>query len=867
MADMIKCSVCGEINPADNEFCKNCLSRLQPLTGPLKGENAPLQPGQAPTKKNTSELEPILPQWLREARQQAQQTEGDEPKFAAQEAPTIPVSSEPDLLAGLASQSDEDEDVPDWLVNITGSAPAKKKKVEQEDSNIKKVEMGDFSEMPADDKGSASPTPTWMTPQEAAPEKDELASWLSEMGQTSVPFADEKAAPVQPAASTPEPPSASADQSDWLHDLQNGASTFDETPADQAPISSDETPDWLKNLDAGVASSEQTPAQQVFTPQAPISSDDTPDWLKNLDASAVSASQPPDQQLPAPQAPISSDETPDWLKNLDAGAVSFEQKPAEKPAESQPAPASDVPDWLRTFGEPSAPSTPNEPAVAQTSDAIMPDWLKAAAPSGEAPQAVQSEKSTDAETPAAVEMPDWLSSLKPVETESKAPESAAPAFVPKESGDTLSTAPAFADDSLSSGDVDAIFGSMQMPDWLSSAAAPSQPPASESLPPAAQPAGSIAPAELPSWVQAMRPVEAALPPDMSQGEASDTGVETKGPLAGLQGVLPTIPGVIKASSRPKSHSIKLNASEEQQAHSALLEQILAEETAPVPMKSSSAILSQRVLRWVITALLFLSVGGIFFSRTQIFTLPSRVPLPNDETEAAISSLDAIPAGAPVLAVFDYQPSLAGELEATSAPLFNRLLLLKHPNLVIVSTSPTGSALAERLLSTTLKDRNYQRGTQYVDLGYLAGGLAGVYDFAQTPTTAIPTDLWQSAVLQGKAHLSDFAAVIVLTDSAEAGRVWIEQAGPFRGNASFVVVSSAQAGPMLMPYMQSGQINGLVAGLNSAAKVEQANGQPGLARCYWDAYSLGLLLAVAFMILGGFWNFILGLQARRTQEVK
>ena len=865
MADMIKCSVCGEVNSADNEFCKNCLSRLQPLTGPLKGENAPLQPGQAPTKKTTSELEPILPQWLREARQQSRQTEEGEPKFAAQEAPTVPVSSEPDLLAGLASQSDEDEDVPDWLVNITGNAPAKKKKVEQEDSNIKRVEIGDFSGTSADDKSSVPSMPTWMKPQEAAPEKDELASWLSEMGQTSAPFADEQAAPVQSAAPTPETPSVNADQSDWLHNLQNGASTFDESPVDQTPISSDETPDWLKNLDAGAASLEQPSTQQAFTPQAPVPSD-TPDWLKNLDAGAASGAQPPSQQAPAPQAPVASDETPDWLKNLDASSVAVEQKPAEQPA-SESQPASDVPDWLRTFGEPPALSTPSAPVAATpTSDTMMPDWLKAAAPSGEVPQVVQPEKSTDEGTPPAVEMPDWLSSLKPIETDAQPKESVEPVFAPQEPGQAPSAAPAFADDSLSSGDVDAIFGSMQMPDWLSSAAAPSQPPASESLPPAAQPADSIAPAELPSWVQAMRPVEAALP-DASQGEAADTGVETKGPLAGLQGVLPTIPGVIKASSRPKSHSIKLDASEEQQAHSALLEQILAEETSPVPMKSPSTILSQRVLRWVITVFLFLFVGGIFFSRTQIFTLPSRVPLPNDETEAAISTMDAIPAGAPVLVVFDYQPSLAGEMEATAAPLFNRLLLLKHPNLAIVSTSPIGPALAERFLSTTLKDRNYQRGLQYVNLGYLAGGLAGVHYFAQNPTTAMPSDVWQSAMLQGKSHLSDFAAVIVLTDSAEAGRVWIEQATDYRGNAKFVVISSAQAGPMLMPYFQSNQINGLVSGLNSATKIEQANGQPGLVRRYWDAYSLGLLLAVAFMILGGLWNFILGLQARHTQEVK
>jgi len=692
MADMIKCSVCGENNPADNEFCKNCQSRLQSLSGPSKGDNAPLQAGQVPTKKVTSE--------------------------------------------------------------------------------------GDFSETLADDKSSAPSTLTWMTPQESAPEKDGLAFWLAETGQSPASFSDETAAPVQPAASTPEASSSNADKSDWLHDLQSGASTFDETPVDQTPIS--------------------------------------------------------------------SDERPDWLKNMDAGAASFEQKPVEQPvSQSQSAPASDVPDWLRTFGEPPAPSTPSAPA----------------APSGEMPQVVQPLEPADVGISPAVDMPDWLSSPEPDESEPQ----------PQESGQASSAAPAFADGSLSSGDVDAIFGSLQMPDWLSSAAAPSQPLASESPPPAAQSGASIAPADLPSWVQAMRPVEATLL-DTNSGESVDSVVEMNGPLAGLQGVLPAMPGGMKPSYRPESHSIKLNASEEQLAHSALLEQILAEETTPVPMKSPSTILSQRVLRWVITAFLFLFVGGIFFAKTEIFALPSRGQLLNDETEATISVMDSIPEGAPVLVVFDYEPSLAGELEAVGAPLFNRLLLLKHPNLAIVSTSPTGSALAERFMSTTLKGRNYQRDVQYVDLGYLAGGLAGVYDFAQNPTKVMPfgadgSAVWNSSVLQGKTRLAEFSAVIVLTDSAEAGRVWIEQAGPFRGNASFVVISSAQAGPMLMPYLQSAQINGLVAGLNSAAKVEQANGQPGLARRYWDAYSLGLLVAVAFMFLGGLWNFFLGLQARRAQEAK
>ncbi len=249
-------------------------------------------------------------------------------------------------------------------------------------------------------------------------------------------------------------------------------------------------------------------------------------------------------------------------------------------------------------------------------------------------------------------------------------------------------------------------------------------------------------------------------------------------------------------------------------------------------------------------------------------MPARVP--NDETEAAISTTDLIPAGAPVLLVFDYEPSLSGEMQAAAAPLLNRLLLLKHPRLAIVSTSPTGAALAEGLMSGPLAARQYLRGTQYVDLGYLPGGLTGVYDFAQNPLGVIPLSAdgiptVGAVPLQGITHLSDFASIFVLTDSLEAGRVWIEQTGASRGRASMVIVSSAQAGPMLMPYISSGQVNGMVSGLNGAAKVEEANGQPGIARRDWDAYSAGLWLAVIAMVLGGFWNFVLGSRDRRAQE--
>jgi hypothetical protein len=115
-------------------------------------------------------------------------------------------------------------------------------------------------------------------------------------------------------------------------------------------------------------------------------------------------------------------------------------------------------------------------------------------------------------------------------------------------------------------------------------------------------------------------------------------------LAGLQNVLPAGLG-FQPTSKPKAYSIKLNATNEHQTQAALLEQILAAETAPIPMKVPSVVMSQRILRWAITALMFLLVGGILFVGTQIFALPARAP--SDQTEMAISVVNKIPADAPV----------------------------------------------------------------------------------------------------------------------------------------------------------------------------------------------------------------------------
>jgi hypothetical protein len=119
--------------------------------------------------------------------------------------------------------------------------------------------------------------------------------------------------------------------------------------------------------------------------------------------------------------------------------------------------------------------------------------------------------------------------------------------------------------------------------------------------------------------------------------------------------------------------------------------------------------------------------------------------------------------------------------------------------------------------------------------------------------------------------SEFEAVILLTDSAESGRVWVEQlesakqAHPEMASKPLIVVSSAQAGPMLEPYASSGQVDVLINGLSDAAKYEYVNqSRPGTARSYWDAFGIGLMLAVLSILLGGTLNLLLGIRERRAE---
>jgi hypothetical protein len=199
------------------------------------------------------------------------------------------------------------------------------------------------------------------------------------------------------------------------------------------------------------------------------------------------------------------------------------------------------------------------------------------------------------------------------------------------------------------------------------------------------------------------------------------------------------------------------------------------------------------------------------------------------------------------------------MEAISGPLLHQMIMLSHPNFSFISTSPNGAALVERLMSNT---KINPAGSQYLNLGYLPGGATGVLGFIEAPT--------QINSFADVQSFSEYSALIVLSDHAESGRVWVEQlqnqkqVDPALTNQPLLVVASAQAGPLLQPYVLSGQITGMISGISDAARYEFVNNsQPGIARSYWDTFGVGLMMSIAVIIVGSLWSLFTGIRARRA----
>ena len=357
-------------------------------------------------------------------------------------------------------------------------------------------------------------------------------------------------------------------------------------------------------------------------------------------------------------------------------------------------------------------------------------------------------------------------------------------------------------------------------------------------------------------------------------EHTEGGIEHVGPLAGLRDLLPAWPEVSQVG-KPSAYSTRFQVSETQQANADLLHSLVESEGEAKPAPKKPVVSSQRPLRWVIALGLLLAVLLPIVAQSRITALPELPP----ETKSVGDLISSLEFSAPVLVAFDYEPGLSGELDAAAAAVFDHLML-RRARLTVVSTSPIGPALGERFLSIIQSQHHYHAGEQYVNLGYISGGATGLHNFSISPQQTISlafddrdiwelldfekNSAWEQIPLQDVNSLADFALTIVMTDDPDTARYWIEQVQPGLREKSMIMVVSAQAEPLVRPYLESSehQVSGMVSGLSGGAAYEQFQGRDNLARTYWDPFGISLLMAQSLILVGGIYNLVVAFLNRR-----
>ncbi len=269
---------------------------------------------------------------------------------------------------------------------------------------------------------------------------------------------------------------------------------------------------------------------------------------------------------------------------------------------------------------------------------------------------------------------------------------------------------------------------------------------------------------------------------------------------------------------------------DQQNRANLLASLIEQEGREIAGRQPSKQLSGKGGRIAVALLLIIGlvVSMLIGHDAPTVSLPMSVPA--GALNARVSSLTKADQ---VLVVLDYQAAASRELETLAAPVL-KTMRAQGAELIFLTAQPSGLFLGQSLLEKAGLSADTK-------IEYLPGSYLSLIGWAMNP--AAPADLNPTLANSqlAKHSLSSFGLILLISDSSENVRGWLEQIAPWQASSTFAAVTTQMEAPVLAPYFDSGQLVGYAFAL--------ADGSPGAAAAFsFRAYRVGLLLMLAMLVL-------------------
>ena len=274
--------------------------------------------------------------------------------------------------------------------------------------------------------------------------------------------------------------------------------------------------------------------------------------------------------------------------------------------------------------------------------------------------------------------------------------------------------------------------------------------------------------------------------------------------------------------------------------------------------------------------LILSIGKV--DRRWIFLviglavlLPLFFPLglPIRATNATQRVYDAVEELAPnskVLVSFEYGPSTKPEIHPMAIAIL-RHLFTNNQKVYVTCLWPDGQFMAEDAL-TEIAEQEFglTYGEDYVLLGFRPGNEAVVKGLVSNLRKLYTTDargtlVDQIPMMANVNRVKDFDFIFSASAGYPGTIEWVQYAADPTGVPMSTGTTSIQVNDV-MPYVQSGQVKGILAGMPGAAEYEALIGSPGIGTSGMDAQSIAHLVIVIFIVFGNITYFI---ETRRAKK--
>ena len=244
-------------------------------------------------------------------------------------------------------------------------------------------------------------------------------------------------------------------------------------------------------------------------------------------------------------------------------------------------------------------------------------------------------------------------------------------------------------------------------------------------------------------------------------------------------------------------------------------------------------------------------------------IPFSIPIPiSKEARNIYNYIDTLKAGDAIHLAIDYDPSTLAELHPMTLSILKQCFE-KKIKVVITSLKETGPAMAAAVIDTAVA-RHFARtgeqmknGVDYVFLGYKPYPILIILGMGQNYRIPFPADYFNTPLdsLPMMAKIQNYDDVkAVLNVSGTSATDWWIAYGNGRYKVPLAIGVTGVMATDYYPYLQTGQIFGILGGLKGAAEYETLVGTPGKAVQGMKVQMVAHLIIIVFIIIGNIGYF-------------